>query len=574
MIKHKINSLIQKTKIFVNSKKFIISFLIIGFAIILYNFSFFVGKNSVDIPFWDQWSIADFITRDHNIFEILSHQHNEHRIGIGLFIMKILASLSNWSQIVEIKFISIILILSSLFISYTKYRENNKLELLDIIIPLVFLNIFQFENITWGFQIAFVLPVFFLCLWIISLKIKNTKNRYSVLILLSFLSSFSSLHGLILPILTIILSFIEFFKYKTTSNKNLFWVNLLSALTVCLHFIGYTRNFQTELSLLPSWETMKYASIVINNGFFNTRENITLNIIVTLTTFLFIVIGLYKFIKEKGRDNNLLTGLFLLLFSLMFISLISLGRSSLGIGQAFSSRYITLTMLIPVGLFFLFSSFVYGKYLKIILLLFLLVNSAYLTKPIKDYSSSTITGKQNTLDCYISVTINKVGDCYRVFSLFPNEQYLEQRIVKVLQLKETNNFNVISEIKKILKSEPSGQSRSISFSNLDAIFYNIKFKNNIFLSVNEDPIILIPTDISIGGFSWESTSTGTSKVYFTTEKKENFSEEKSVILTPINKTYFLNIDGVRTIGSDIIKLRIDPTDKKEDFELKNIKLFK
>jgi len=81
-------------------KKFIF---IAGFLFILYNFTFFVGKNTVDIPFWDQWGLVPILSNKINLWNLFIYQHNEHRIGVGLIIISLLSRLSHWSQVLEIK---------------------------------------------------------------------------------------------------------------------------------------------------------------------------------------------------------------------------------------------------------------------------------------------------------------------------------------------------------------------------------------------------------------------------------------------------------------------------------------
>jgi len=144
-----------------NSKKIKFVVFSAGFLLILYNFVFFVGRNAVDVPFWDQWSIVEILAKKASLWELFQYQHNEHRIGVGLIIIKFLAIISHWSQILEIKFVSLLMISSSLVILFLKRSISKKIEILDLIIPLLFLNIFQFENIDWGFQISFILPLFF-----------------------------------------------------------------------------------------------------------------------------------------------------------------------------------------------------------------------------------------------------------------------------------------------------------------------------------------------------------------------------------------------------------------------------
>jgi len=93
-----------------SQKKFKYAVFIVFFLAFLFNFSFFVGRNSVDFPFWDQWGLVEKISQKNSISETILFQHNEHRFGVSLAIMEVLAKLTNWSQLWEIRFISLLII--------------------------------------------------------------------------------------------------------------------------------------------------------------------------------------------------------------------------------------------------------------------------------------------------------------------------------------------------------------------------------------------------------------------------------------------------------------------------------
>lgn len=567
-----LNKVMQK----INNQKIISILFVIIFSIIFYNFIFFIATNIVNIPLSDQWSIANAITNKTNIFQILFYQHNEHKIGTGLLIMKILASYSNWNQILEVKFVSFLILSSLGIISIIKYSFEKKIQITDILLPLIFLNIFQFENITWGFQIAFVLPLFFFCLWISALKITNIKFRYFLLSILSLLSAFSSFHGLILPFVTIILLFLDYFKYKLTGRKIFILVTAANIAIICSYFIGFVRNFQTTTSIVPSWAIIKYFSLAISNGFFYSINNPFLNIAIALIVLYFLILGISKIFKNKHQKNDvLIIGCALILYSLVFVSIISAGRSSFGTGQALSSRYVTFTMLFPVGLFFIFSSIKNGNFLKIFLLVIILSNSLFFNnKIIKSYSKVS-EARKKAFECYKTATTSDLDKCYKICALYPNKEYLNQRIVGILQYKKSNKFDKIDEIAATINNVPDGIAEPRKTSELFTDYQNIKIENSDFIALNNDPVILVAVDDNIKGISWESSVTGNVQAFFTTNETASFSEKNSFEIKPINETYIINLEKIREImAKKIFKLRIDPTDSIEEFEIKNLQIYK
>jgi hypothetical protein len=575
MFKQKIDFYTKKLLKIINSDNFAVPVFFVSFVVILYNFTFFVAKNTVDIPFWDQWGgVSDTIQEKFNLFKILAYQHNEHRIGIGLLIMKILARYSRWSQVLEIKFISFLVISSSILLAYVKYRVNKKIEILDIIIPLVILNIFQVENITWGFQIAFLLPLFFLCLWVLALKIKSVILRYNILIILSLLSSFSSFHGLILPLMTIVLSFIEYFKYKSIRKNQTILFVTANILIIFLYFVEYTKNFQATLSFVPSWKFIKFFSVAVSNGFFYSPTNITVNIFIAVLVLFFFIMGISNLWRNKEKNENLFIGFLLLSYSLIFTTMISAGRSSFGIESALRSAYITYSMLIPIGLVFIFSSSKVKNYLKTILIIFILLNSIFLTDKLNWYVKYIIGGRQKVLECYKKSSLSSLGACYKVFTLYPSEEYLNQRIVKILQYKKINKFSKSSEIANTISNFPNEVAESRKIPELFTDYQNIKIENSDFISLNNDPIILVAINDSIKGLSWESSATGDTQVFFTFDETSYFSEKNAFKIKPVNGIYIINLEKVREImGKKIFKLRIDPNDKMENFKISNLKTY-
>src|SRR4030043_1318282 len=101
-------------------QKLKLAFFIFGFLFLFLNFSFFVGQNTVNIPVQDEWDFTPMMTGKANLGEIIFYQHNEHRIGTGLAIMRLMAHFTNWSQIAEIKFVLFQILASCLVVLAVK----------------------------------------------------------------------------------------------------------------------------------------------------------------------------------------------------------------------------------------------------------------------------------------------------------------------------------------------------------------------------------------------------------------------------------------------------------------------
>ena len=438
------NKLVGIYHLLKNDNKLKIIVFIIGSIIIFFNFAFFVGNNAVDIPFWDEWDLTEVVTEKTSISDILLYQHNDHKIGVGLLIIKILANLSGWSQIWEIKFVSFLIIISCLITLFIKKIISKRIDFFDLFIPLVFLNIFQYANISEGFQITYVLPLFFLCVWLLALRIKNNIIKFFILTVFALLGTYSSLKGIFLPIITIVFLIFNYSQYKN-SKKRIFTITLLANITIILSFfIGYTIRPQAEVDLnsLISFETVKFLLTTIAYGFFYLANNCFIDYLIAsfllLIIFFFLAKGLYKIYMTK-EINNSLVGVILIVYALMYIVTITLGRSELGLNAALSSRFVTFLMLLPIGLFFIFSDLKKGYILKIVLFIFILFNLISMSGRNLNIATNKTIGKQKVLECYKKANFNNYQKCYNIFKSYPNQKRLNKLIPNVLKIKNINN---------------------------------------------------------------------------------------------------------------------------------------
>ena len=421
-----------------------------GLSLICLNFFSLIIKYAVDMPFWDEWNASPYIIGNPPLSKILFAQHNEHRIGFGLLIMKMLASFSHWSQIWEIRFVAFLILSSTAALLLVKYKIDKKVSLLDLFIPLVMLNIFQWENLVWGFQIAFVLPLFFLTIWLLTAtNVKNSAARNTILTMVSLLASYSVIQGLLLPFITILLVLFEWLRNRK-GDKAAFIAAAVNALIIASYFIGYKFGMIQDAALRSSINEgrllikvnvlVAYFLQSVRTGFlFNPKGfgasyasgKFIGSLFLTLVTALLCLIGIFRFYNDKNAHNSFV-GSVLVLFSLLFISLITAGRTSYGVAP----RYVTYTMLIPAGLFFIFSDLKYGRYLKIILFAVILINTINYNKEIMKTVKDRIYPERAAVECYKK--LGPSGECYKIFPLYPNQDRLNSLMPGVFKYKKIN----------------------------------------------------------------------------------------------------------------------------------------
>ncbi|MBM3256364.1 MAG: hypothetical protein FJZ04_02760 [Candidatus Moranbacteria bacterium] len=406
---------------------------------LLCNFGFFVYKNSVDIPFWDEWDVADLIMQKGNWLETVTHQHNEHRIGVGLALMKILAPLTNWSQLAEIAVVSLEIIMSCLLALYAKKKISRKITLWDLIIPLIFLNILQWGNIISAFQMTFVFPLLFLFLGVWSLTVENTAKRNALIVIFSLLGAFSSFHGLFIPAV-----FIFFLAAESLLNRFRQWRISLPAIAaeimiIAAYFWGYEKKFQAALNLKPDFQTLDFFTVLLANGFFyhaGVSQKYGLNYILTALAVLALVYGLYRVAIVRKNELASWIGVLLIIYSFLFALSITLGRSAFGIGQASETRYITFSMLIPLGIYFILGSIRRKNLAKFVLVVVLLGGLFSYPSSVGDSVTAGVETRKNALQCYEKTEAGGYDACFKIMPLYPDRERLNSLMPNVLKYKE------------------------------------------------------------------------------------------------------------------------------------------
>lgn len=423
-------------------------FVVITYIILGYRLFSYIWNNTVNILYWDQWDIVDDITQKRNFLTLFLKQHNEHRIGTGLIITKILASLTGWNNKAETVFIGIILLLSSVIALLLKKKMVKKIEVIDIVIPFIFFNLNQWENLTWGFQISFVLPLFFLMVAVYLFSLNDSFGKSMFLLISLFLSVYSSSHGLLLGVV-IFLFFLSNYFFNKNKKKRLQYLTFL--LFTIFIVSSYFINYKMSESLLGSksfhlMSIIQYISFQINGLIGYKTYNIFFFIVPAIAVFTFIYLIFNSINSKKMLANFSIISLFL--FSFLFSGLTAYGRLQLGIIFGSSPRYLTFMIPLFLGIYLslcLINNRNFKKslipYLTIFFILFL-SHSNYLSKQQIINRKESITAWKN---CYLE--IKNVRICNETYSypILPQEreEFLEEKI-KII---EKYKLNIFSEIK-------------------------------------------------------------------------------------------------------------------------------
>jgi hypothetical protein len=205
----------------------------------------FISKFSVDVPFYDQWTLVglfDKVNKGSVTFGDFFALHNEHRILFPKVIFVLFAFASKWNLDLE-RYFSVFLAIVTFFLTYKiselGYNQDKlSFHLFNILTCFLLFSLLQASSWLLGFQITFLLTntCLVLAVFILSFPKNMTPNiRLFLSAVCCFVASFSSGHGLFtwLAVLPSVLSIEGNIKQKKL--RSMFYIILF---LVCYFLYG------------------------------------------------------------------------------------------------------------------------------------------------------------------------------------------------------------------------------------------------------------------------------------------------------------------------------------------------
>lgn len=328
----------------------------------------FIKIYGVNVVFWDQWELVplfDKMYTGHLTFADLFAQHNEHRIFFPRIIMLLMGAITHYNNLAEMYFSWFLMCLISyvIFIVYIRkfgYTERSLIKFVPVM-WLIF-SLRQFQNLLWGFQIAFyLLTLFFLLALYFLATSKRLGWRFSFSIISGVICTFSLASGLLVWPIGLILLFI-LFRMQLKASRWLYlkigivW-SVVGVLSYLAYFIGYIENSNHPSFLYFIQHPVSTLGFLLTS----IGSPLASELYVSMGIGL-LILFLYIWVAGLLINNKLNKGLSvpffisMVLFALLSIALLILGRAELGIEQSFSSHYTTITLLGIIGLYLLIIS--------------------------------------------------------------------------------------------------------------------------------------------------------------------------------------------------------------------------
>jgi hypothetical protein len=420
----------------------------------------FIRQYGVNVCFWDQWEIVPLFDKLHAgtlSFTDLFAQHNEHRIFFPRLVMLALGSITHYNNIAEMYFSWFLLCLIGyvIFRIYARSFGTSQGALVKFI-PVVWLifSLRQWENLLWGFQLSWFMVVLFLLLSLYLLGTsKNLGWRFAFSIVSGVICSFSSAQGLLIwPIGFILILLTWWSQRKEFRSQYLKVVSvwcLLGLLVYIAYFAGYVQpSYHPSLLYFVHhpFSAASYLVVCVGSPLAVDGYTAAAAGILLLASCIYVLV--YAIKRDPQSKSVMAFPISLVSFGLLTVAILVLTRSGFGVGQAFSSRYTTMTALGIVGLYLLILQ-LRAKYQHLKPFLFGFVLSLMALGIIASYAHATISysteisdGKQirdyrGQAAYYLSTFELQSDDNLKM--LYPDPQVVRERAA-VLQRYKLNVF--------------------------------------------------------------------------------------------------------------------------------------
>ena len=343
---------------------------------------------SVNIPIWDDYdTVLAYLNKPGQLrYQSFFYQHNEHKIAWIRLVIECYYFIFGEINFIHLIYIgNLALIFTFALLVRVSLSQKNPVILF---LPVSYL-MFQpqaWENMTWATGSLQNFYIFVFALLSFNFWNKKTLLGYISAIFFGVVATYTSANGLLVFFVLIAWECKEFIrelnKLRIIPQKGslfprnrlqLLFILLAATFLVCYSYFHNYGDVSGKYPygikiLLQPLVLFKYITILLGSYMEHMGKNITL--LAGLLEVFFVLLLAYK---EYDQKNPVIY--YFLIFVLLSIFVTALGRAGLGVEQAFSSRYRSLSIM---GLVIIYLAFIdqYPKiFLSKLILLFLIFSA-------------------------------------------------------------------------------------------------------------------------------------------------------------------------------------------------------
>ena len=321
----------------------------------------------VDVPFWDEWDFVPFVGQVYqgtwSIWDIWK-PHNEHRLVFPKLVLLTLAWISGWNKLYELLANFLLAVGTFFVLSRCASRTlrsitTEKLQWLPGVISLQVFSLNQFENWFWGFQLCVLLNVFSIVAGygLLSQAVASWGCFFGA-VGFGIIATFSFSNGLLYwPIALLMLFLFTVVEHKRNGLRLILWS--LIGLTVTQLYL-YDYNFARSPLAARVFDTRVFSSYV---GYVFSYLGSPLAIFAVRLPFgplLSVAVGaagiatfgllLWHLVcRHHVAISSIIYPAALGCYAIGSALVTAMGRVSLGLTQALSSRYIIFSSLLWIA---------------------------------------------------------------------------------------------------------------------------------------------------------------------------------------------------------------------------------
>ena len=395
-------------------------------SVLVVRFFGVVSRYSVNLFFFDEWDEYAGLFRGWPWWRFFLQEHGPHRQGVGVTVVVWLLRATHWDSRGQAYAIAAAIVLAMLLAIRLKVSLFGALQLSDLIIPIVFLGLGQWEVLLSApgpSPQAF--PLLLLVIYCLCWAQERTWLRYAGVVLLNSLLIFTG-YGIFVSVITLSLLVLDCWQKRMTRTELLapLAALLASLLSLASFFYGYVFNPAADCFRFPYPNPVAYPwFMAMMLGRFLGMKHGTVSpgvigLVVLVVLIAISVRSLWTVLRLINRAEAI--PLILTSYTLIYAAAAAIGRVCMGMEAAQSSR--NMTLLIPgfLGIYFHLLGWKPGRMARIamaILLLVLLPGCVQRNhKEIEGFSAMKTAWK----NCYLANQNIAYCDAKTHLQLYPN----------------------------------------------------------------------------------------------------------------------------------------------------------
>lgn len=331
---------------------------------------YLIFQYGVDTPWGDQWDSTRLLFEKAEAGTLRLSDffafHNEHRIFFPRLITFALGKLTHWNVRAELLVIWLLVCTCMLGLwrlaLLTGWRESRARDWLLLGMSILLFAPTQWENLLWGFQIGFFLPLASAIIGLWLARSLPCPFNFVAAMMMCIISTFSVASGFASWLYTAPLLLRTTRGVAHRAGKTWWFVWIATGVTsTALYFHGYKRpdmHPSPFLVLQHPLDALQFYFAYLGNPFstgsaFPSASVAQIAGAALSVLLLGCVLYIFRWRRDRTLPSDAVPWLSLTSIALVNATLTTVGRFGFGMNGALQSRYISFALMLPIGLLFL-----------------------------------------------------------------------------------------------------------------------------------------------------------------------------------------------------------------------------